>query len=193
MDNPEGHTVVSFLGTQLDRGIGRARWNHWRPNVSICQHEDLLVNRLVLLGEPRYQKLVDTVTADVASVSPETTVEWHQLGLRDPWDFEEVFDRLLSFAEHLALDPERDNALVHMTTGTHVAQICLFLLTETRHFPARLLQTGPPLGHQRDPGDVAGTYQIIDLDLSRFDRLAQRFAQELRFASPLPTQARVAA
>ncbi|MFZ0678495.1 RNA repair transcriptional activator RtcR family protein, partial [Candidatus Binatus sp.] len=40
-------------------------------------------------------------------------------------------------------NPEREDYLIHITTGTHVAQICLFLLTESRHFPARLIQTSP--------------------------------------------------
>lgn len=177
MAKAAGHTVVSFLGTSLDRGSGRDRWEHWRPNVSICQHEDLLVKRLILLAERRYSKLYEQVAADIATVSPETVVERLDISLRDPWDFEEVFDALFQKAKELAFDPEDDELLVHMTTGTHVAQICLFLLTETRHFPARLLQTGPPPSNSTD---VVGTWQIIDLDLSRFDRLAQRFAQEHR-------------
>ncbi len=176
MAKSTGHTVISFLGMSLDRGAGRDRWDHWRPNVSICQHEDLLVKRLILLCEQRYTRLYEQIAADIHTVSPETVVERLNLSIRDPWDFEEVFDVLFREAKELAFDPERDDLLVHMTTGTHVAQICLFLLAETRHFPARLLQTGPPPGNQ----DVVGTWQIIDLDLSRFDRLSQRFAQEHR-------------
>lgn len=172
-----GHTVLSFLGTSMDRGSGRDRWEHWRPNVSICQHEDLLVKRLILLADRRHTQLYDQVAADIATVSPETIVERHEIALRDPWDFEEVFGALHQKAKELNFDPGDDDLLVHMTTGTHVAQICLFLLTETRHFPARLLQTGPPPSNRTD---LVGTWQIIDLDLSRFDRLAQRFAQEHR-------------
>jgi transcriptional regulatory protein RtcR len=174
MTKPPGFTVISFLGTHLDRSFGRDRWDHWRPNVAMCQHEDMLVRRLVLLTDRQFTKLYDTVVADIAHVSPETKVDRFDIGLKDPWDFEEVFDKLFRCARQLDLDPEREDVLVHMTTGTHVAQICLFLLTETRHFPARLLQTGPPPPNQKVPG----TWQIIDLDLSRFDRLAQRFAQE---------------
>ena len=174
MAKAKGYTVVSFLGTQLDRSSGPDRWGHWRPNVAMCQHEDLLVTRLVLLTDRKFTKLYNQVVADIAEVSPETEIVRRDIGLRDPWDFEEVFDKLYRHAEDLAFDPERDNVLVHMTTGSHVAQICLFLLTETRHFPARLLQTGPPPPNKKAPG----TWQIIDLDLSRFDRLAQRFAQE---------------
>ncbi len=184
MAKPPGYTVLSFLGTTLDSRGDAERWNHWRPNVSMCQHEDQLVRRLVLLGERRYQKLFQQVRADIAAVSPETAVEFCDFGARDPWDFEEVFDRLFGVAKELAFDPEREDLLVHMTTGTHVAQICLFLLTESRHFPARLLQTGPPKGkHIRQAGP--GTWQVLDLDLSRFDRIAQRFAQERAQAESL--------
>lgn len=174
MASKPGYTVLSFLGTQLDRGAGPERWSHWRPNVALCQHEDLLVRRLLLLTERRYQKLYDQVAADVRSISPETQVERIDFGPRNPWDFEEMFDRLYRLAQQQAFDPDRDELLVHMTTGTHVAQICLFLLTESRHFPARLLQTGPP----RKLEAPKGSFQIIDLDLSRYDRMAQRFAQE---------------
>ena len=41
------------------------------------------------------------------------------------------------------------------------------------HFPARLLQTSPP---RRRARAKPGTYTLIDLDLSRYDRLASRFA-----------------
>lgn len=65
--------------------------------------------------------------------------------------------------------------LVHITTGTHVAQICLFLLTESRRLPARLVQTSPPpRGDEQGPGK----YQFIDLDLARYDALSARFAEE---------------
>jgi transcriptional regulatory protein RtcR len=174
MASKVGFTVISFLGTQLDRSIGRDRWNRWRPNVAICQHQDFQVRRLVLLCERRYQLLFDQVKADVGRVSPETEVEQRDIALKNAWDFEEVFDALFRVAQHFAAEPEPERLLVHVTTGTHVAQICLFLLTETRHFPARLLQTGPPPGNERIPG----TWQIIDLDLSRFDRIARRFAKE---------------
>lgn len=178
MDSPRGFTVISFLGVQLDRPGRGDRWDNWRPNVSMCMHEDLLVSRLVMLTESKFGKLYDQVAQDIESISPETVVEKEVVSLRDPWDFEEVFDKLLSLSADLEIDPEKEDVLVHVTTGTHVAQICLFLLTETRHFPARLLQTSPARGSSDPNGSKVGTWQIIDLDTSRFDRLAKRFAQE---------------
>jgi len=44
------------------------------------------------------------------------------------------------------------------------------------HIPGRLLQTNPPAPGQR--GKEAGTFRVIDLDLSRYDRIASRFARE---------------
>ena len=68
-----------------------------------------------------------------------------------------------------------EDYLVHITTGTHVAQICWFLLTEARIIPGRLLQTSPP---RRGRDGTPGTHAIIDLDLSRYDRIATRFRAE---------------
>lgn len=65
------------------------------------------------------------------------------LDFTNPWDFEEVYGKLLDFARSYPFDPEAENYLIHITTGTHVAQICLFLLTEARFLPGRLLQTSP--------------------------------------------------
>jgi transcriptional regulatory protein RtcR len=85
-------------------------------------------------------------------------------------------DRVIhDFARSYRFDPETEDYLVHITTGSHVAQICLFLLTESRHIPGRLLQTSPPVGMR---GGGPGTYRIIDLDLSRYDRIATRFARD---------------
>ena len=168
--------VIGFLGTTLDRG-GPRRWEQWRPTVDLCRHDDLLVRRLELLTQPRFRALTAEVIADIGTVSPETQVRAHDLELRDPWDFEEVYGALHDFARAYAFDTDREQYLMHMTTGTHVAQICLFLLTETRHFPARLVQTSPE-GRQRD--NRPGSYAIIDLDLSKYDRLASRFRTEQR-------------
>jgi len=86
----------------------------------------------------------------------------------------EVYGSLHDFARGYAFDTEKEEYLLHLTTGTHVAQICLFLLAESRHLPARLLQTAPPKKQANEPGD----FRVIDLDLSRYDRIAQRFHRE---------------
>jgi transcriptional regulatory protein RtcR len=179
LDKKKPLVVLTLLGTTLDAGAGRNRWNRWRPTVSLGQHEDLVVHRMELLHDPKFRDLAEGVAADVRSVSPETEVRRHDLPIRNPWDFVEVYGALHDFARAYPFDPEREDYLVHITTGTHVAQICLFLLTESRRFPARLIQTSPEKSPARDE---RGTYTIIDLDLSKYDRLASRFRTEQREA-----------
>ena len=177
--------VIGLLGTVLDKaGSGPKRWSRWRPSVAVCQHPDLLVQRFELLYQPRYQTLVDQITADIGTVAPETQVRPHRVGFEDPWDFEEVYATLHDFARTYPFDPDQEEYLIHITTGTHVAQICCYLLTEARYFPAKLLQTSPSnrrssqdSGGPGGPGGP-GAYTIIDLDLSRYDRIAQRFQRE---------------
>ena len=137
-------------------------------------HEDLRVDRLIMIHGSAHQRLADYVSEDIASVSPETLVERHVIDFADAWDFEEVYGKLLDFARSQPLDPDAEDYLIHITTGTHVAQICLFLLTEAHYLPGRLLQTQP----KRGASDAAGSWSVIDLDLSRYDSIATRFASE---------------
>lgn len=167
-------TVIGFLGSTLDASkFGPSRWNKWRPSVGLTMHEDLRVDRFVMLHGTQHARLAEYVAEDIASVSPETTVDLRRLDLDDPWDFEEVYGKLLDFARAEAFDPEAEDYLIHITTGTHVAQICLFLLTEANYLPGRLLQTQPARGA---PTSAPGTWTAIDLDLSRYDSIATRFA-----------------
>lgn len=166
--------AFGLLGATLDRASRDARrWEKWRPSVALCQQPDLLIDRYELLHQPRYTALAEQVKADVALVSPETEVRLHAFEMEDAWDFEEVYGALYDIARGFSFDVEAEDYLVHLTTGTHVAQICFFLLTEARYFPARIVQTSPDY-RGKDP---AGTVRLIDLDLSRYDRIAAREAQ----------------
>lgn len=168
--------VFAMLGTQLDRGTGPGRWEAWRPTVALGMHEDLMVDRLELLvDERRWQRLAQQVCEDLAQVSPETAIRRHDLYLEDPWDFERVYAALHDLLRGYPFRPEDEDYAIHITTGTHVAQICWFLLAESRLFPGRLLQTSPP---PKQGAGEAGGFALIDLDLSRYDRIAQRFAQQ---------------
>jgi transcriptional regulatory protein RtcR len=171
--------VIGLLGTVLDRGksTDAGRWSSWRPTVDLCRQDDLVIDRLDLVLTRRDRATADVVAGDIASVSPETTVRQHIVEFRDPWDFGDVYEALHQFAQTYPFDLEHEDYLVHVTTGTHVAQICLFLLTETRLLPARLLQSVPP---RKRPATIAGSVDIIDLDLSKYDRLAARFEQQRR-------------
>lgn len=170
----KAQVVIGFLGTQLDSAVGAGRWEKWRPTVSLGQHPDFCPQRLELLVDlRRFSKLAQAVSADLQAVAPEIEVRLHDFHLLDPWDFEEVYSKLFDFARSYVFEPDHEDYLLHITTGSHVAQICWFLLAEARFIPARLLQTAPPRQQRKDRG---GSHSIIDLDLARYDHIAQRFS-----------------
>lgn len=175
MNTKEKTTAISILGTTLDRrGKGKERWERWRPTISMFQHDDLHIDRLELLFNDDSKDLADQVKEDIAQVSPQTKVIYHTTNFQDPWDFETVYSELLDFARGYRFKPNNEEYLVHITTGTHVAQICLYLLTEAGYLPGKLLQTSPP----KHGSENLGQYQLIDLDLSKYDQIASRFQKE---------------
>ncbi|MFW6683106.1 RNA repair transcriptional activator RtcR family protein [Komagataeibacter intermedius] len=166
------NVVIGFLGTILDQGRRRS----WRPSVQICAHSDFPVDRLELLHDHLNLRLAEKVARDIVALSPRTEVRLVDMEITNPWDFQEVYGKLYDFAESYGFDEDRESYYVHLTTGTHVAQICWFLLTESRHIPARLLQSGPPCGEATPDG----TIDIIDLDLERYNALQRRFEATAR-------------
>ncbi len=169
--------AISILGTTLDMGGRSDRWKRWRPNVALTQQPGLFFDRVELVHDSHFDRLAQTVIRDIDTVSPATEVRQNIINLSDPWDFSEVYTKLRDFARAYPFDPDAEDYLVNITTGTHVAQICWFLLTEARIIPARLLQLSPPRDREPDQ-DYSGSHTIIDLDLSRYDEIATRFASE---------------
>jgi len=169
--------AISILGTTLDTGKWDNRWSRWRPTVALCQQPGLFIDRLELIHDNHAQPLSQRIVEDIGTVSPATEVSTNVINFRDPWDFSEVYTNLRDFARAYSFDPDTEDYLVNITTGTHVAQICWFLLTEARIIPGRLLQLSPSRGREAEQ-DVVGTHRIIDLDLSRYDEIAKRFASE---------------
>lgn len=171
--------VIGVLGTVLDKRGKRAnRLKKWRPTVGLCQQPDFPVDRLELIHQPRDAGMCQQLAEDINLLSPHTQVRPHAITIADPWDFEEVYAAFLDFATHYTFDTENEEYLVHITTGTHVAQICWFLLTEARYLPASLLQTGPAPKGAPQEDIAAGTCSVIDLDLSRYATLTSRFQRE---------------
>ncbi len=171
--------VIGVLGTVMDKRGKRAnRLRKWRPTVGLCQQPDLPVDRLELLHQPQDRGMAEQITEDIRLLSPHTTVRSWPVTIADPWDFEEVYAAFLDFATHYKFDTEHEEYLVHITTGTHVAQICWFLLTEARYLPASLIQTGPASREAPEEAVPVGRYSIIDLDLSRYAALTSRFQRE---------------
>ena len=178
--NSKKRVIIGLLGSVLDAGFREDRWQKWRPTVSLCQQADWPVDRFELLYDPQFKDTAKVVMADIVRRSPGTEVRGTARAVQDPWDFEEVYAALHEFARGYPFQPDTEDYLVHITTGTHVQQICLFLLTESRHFPARLVQSSPAAPRRRGSG---GRHTIIDLDLSKYDRLAARFGTEKKDAS----------
>jgi transcriptional regulatory protein RtcR len=179
------NVVIGLVGSTLDAGLTEKRWARWRPTVGLCQQPDFRVDRFELLAQPQTRELAALVAADIAQVSPHTEVRRHELDLPNPWDFSQVYAALDDFAEAYDWRSSEDYYL-HITTGTHVVQICLFLLGETRAMPAVLLQASPGRAGRdskdprdprdpRAPRDTVGRIDVIDLQLEKFDRLAARF------------------
>lgn len=168
------NVLISLLGSTLDgngKARGLSRWNVWRPSVALAMQNDLRFDRYHLIYQPKFEGLKACVVEDIKQCSPETDVIPEAIVMDDPWDFEEVYSKLYEYSRSHDFSGEEDNYYIHITTGSHVAQICLFLLNESHHLPGKLIQTHPGMGPE-------GSYNIIDLDLSRYDMLAKRFAVE---------------
>src|SRR5947209_12888896 len=110
--------IIGLLGPVLDDGRGPNRWERWRPTVALCQHDDLLVDRFELLFERTFSTLRDEIVADLRVASPETEVRTHEVAWPDAWDFEAVYGALHDFARAYPFNPEAEDYLVHITTGS---------------------------------------------------------------------------
>jgi transcriptional regulatory protein RtcR len=178
--------VIGLLGTTLDGGYTAARWKRWRPSVAICQQADFQIDRFELLVTGNAQPLARQVIDDIAEVAPDVEVRPHSLALANPWDFSEVYTALDRYAEAYPWRTASEDYYLHITTGTHVIQICLFLLCETRAIPGVLLQSSPGGAGQATTRSPVGRVDVIDLELAKYDRLAARFrARRARGASLL--------
>src|SRR5947209_2411125 len=112
------HTVlIGLVGSVVDAGSGPSRWQRWRPTVSLCRQPDLPIDRFELLYQKKFQKLADQVVADLRHCSPSTDIKLHCVEFTNPWDFEEVYSALLDFARAYPFNTDREEYLVHITTG----------------------------------------------------------------------------
>jgi transcriptional regulatory protein RtcR len=183
--------VFGLVGSTLDSGGqpgrtgGHTRWKRWRPTVDLVRHKELPITRFELLHQREHAALAKVVADDIRALSHDTEVRLVPVTMRDPWDFEEVYAALYDVIARYPFDTEHEDYLVHITTGTHVAQICWFLLAESRRIPARLVQASPPKtrgdeGARDEKLPRKGTLSIIDLDLSRYDDIRRRFVTETK-------------
>jgi len=169
--------VIGILGQRLDNvGFGKKRWYRWRPTLSLLMHHEFQVDELVLIHHKDDQNLADLTRRDAETLCLNIKTSSYLIDIDDPWDFEQVYSQLHDFSKSHPFDPEYNNYYFHITTGTHVAQICVYLLTEANYFPGQLIQSSP------SKSGAHGKYQVIDLDLSRYDQIASRFNREAQQA-----------
>ncbi|MEN9355301.1 MAG: hypothetical protein RL318_2626 [Fibrobacterota bacterium] len=169
---PRRRIGIGILGNILDSGK-----KHWRPTVDLARHEEPGFDQYHLLHLNPHKAMAELVAADMVAILPTLSVNLVELPIHNAWDFEAVYATLMDVARKLSLDASTDEVYVHLTTGSHVQQICLFLLTEARFFPGKILQTNPPRGPDKT---VRGRLSIIDLDLSRYNSIAARFKADTR-------------
>ncbi|WP_276893653.1 RNA repair transcriptional activator RtcR [Frischella perrara] len=187
------NVVFGFLGNVLDqRGKGKRRWKHWRPTIDLCHQPNMPVTQLELLYFPNDYNLLCETVKDIKILSPHTEVNPIEVNINDPWDFEQVYTFLFDISKSYTFNSEQEAYYLHITTGTHVAQICWFLLAESRYFPAKLLQMSPPKkatlteNNEVEKADPpCGVMSIIDLNLHRYDKILTRFQQYAHQATEL--------
>lgn len=165
-------TVIGFLGTTLDKGFNESRWHRWRPTLSLLMHDELKIDELILLHDREHHRLFKLICDDAKQLSPDTKVIGERVSIKDPWDFAEMYGVLYDFIKSYPFDNNTEY-LLHITTGTHVAQICWYLLIDAHYLPAKIIQSSPANHKKPD-----GTYRIIDLDLSKYNNLKIRFDKE---------------
>ena len=171
------NVIFSIFGTKLDvvsqnRGKFEKRWERWRPTVSIAQRPDTFpVDELIILGTEKDQQLVTLVKDDIESINSEGKCSVQLMDFESPWDLVSTYLEFRNYVEQYTFDRDT-NYYFHINTGSHMQQIVIFLLTESRTFPGKLLQTSPPQEGSNLPG-----HQIINLDLSKYDEIAARFSE----------------
>lgn len=172
------NVVFAILGNSLDAGYSERRWDRWRPTPSLVGHVDELpVSRVELIyTNPDHEKLLDVVVADIKKQSPVTEVRTHFIGMDDPWDFPSTYGAFFDLAQGYGFDTSKEDYFIQLSTGTHVAKICLFLLAEARIFPAQLLTTRPVEVREAAAADIwRGKLHVVDLSRSRYAAIASRF------------------
>ncbi|PID64022.1 MAG: transcriptional regulator [Gammaproteobacteria bacterium] len=185
------NVVISIVGSVLDfkgKDLPK-RFYQWRPNFAIALHKDLAIDQYDFIYDYQSRKTATILKNDILGHNPDAIVNTHKVTMRDPWDFGEVYAKLHEFSLNYPFE-EENNYYIHITTGTHVAQICLFLLAESHFLRGKLLQTSPdPRGSDK----ALGTYSVVDLDLSKYDQLQSRFFEQqyndqTQLKSGIPTQ-----
>lgn len=164
--------LFSFLGAILDKKVNRSgAENIWRPSLAVLDNtNDIHFDEYHIVWQSKFSDIASDILQELRERAGDTKIIDHEINLDDPWDFEEVYGKLFDLAEELNFQSEKDENYIHITTGTHVMQITLFLLNESHHLRGKLLQSQPDETEKH-----RSALRIIDLDLARYDKIASRF------------------
>ena len=179
--------VVSLLTPKRD-GYENSPENNQgtekRPSVCLAQLRDLPFDHYYIFGYPamfvektdpqkndktKFNIMQEQIADAVKASSPNTALHWETgMPLADPWNLEEVFTAFRKWSDKIWKEiPHDADLFIHTSSGTHIEQISLFLLMESRHLPGKLIQTLPD-----------GGYRIIDLAEEKYKQVVNRFIQE---------------
>ena len=163
--------MYSFLGTQLDGGFQEKRWNRWRPNVGIAASTDPEINTLVLLYNEKHKKLAEQVAQDAVTAANRMSfsVRLKQVEM-DPYDLPSTYLMMIKLREEETFQPDT-RYLFNLSTGTHIIQVAIYKMIESRRWPGLLAQCGPG-------GGIKSNITEIDLDLRAYDSIMDRYRLE---------------
>jgi transcriptional regulatory protein RtcR len=159
--------VYGVLGTGLDRP------GKWRPTLNLFRQPGLDISRLHLIHAPKDSLLAHDIKKEIEGISSRYAVTLEPLDIKDPWDFEEIYKQFNGLFQKAGFDTGKEEYLFHMTTGTHIEQICGFIYTQRGYFPGRLIQLRPQ-EEQDQPVKEKKFYNIVDLQDPRFDTIFLR-------------------
>lgn len=166
--------VIGMLGVELDK-----RTEKWRPTLSIFEHQkEFYIDRIELIYDSQFQNgkfnsIAKEVEEDISKLSPKTEIVFHKRKFEAPWEFEEVYDKMLTFTEEYNFE-DKTEYFIHITTGTHVQQICWFLLIESNFIPAEILQSWHFIKNEK----INHKISRISLDLKNYSKIHSRLEQE---------------
>ncbi|MEQ1603423.1 MAG: RNA repair transcriptional activator RtcR family protein [Pyrinomonadaceae bacterium] len=162
------NVVFGTLGTEKDkRGKKKSELDKWRPTVDLCMYDNFPIARYELFYQKKHIDLAKEVKADIEARA-DTKVQLREVDYNnDPWKFEYVYATFFDFFRAYEFDREKENYFVNISTGTHVMQICLFLLAEAKYVPAKLVQSTREKQRKE-----------INLELEKYDLIAQRFRKQ---------------
>ncbi len=127
---------------------------------------DFPVSTYELFYQKEYSELALRVKQNIEERSM-TKVRLHLVDFKAAMELRIRVCGIFRFFPKYQFDHENLEYFVNISTGTHVMQICLFLLAEAKFVPARLVQS---------TGDRKRVE--IDLRLERFDLIAHRFRKQ---------------